>query len=236
MALELSDYWPALGQDATTQRPRVAYCANEVFVGVLNRALDLPRLVCRYPWLEFDPRTFAAAKCHFEDPRMTLLIFDTGRVVAVGGTSAYATRYALTKLAWLLRNDYPGLSLREVGMQNFTCTVDLGFAVDVRRCARERPGKCETLLELFPGMHVRVYYGENKVSTVRHIVFEEGNIVVTGAHTREEAGESLVVAIPFYHEFRVERGGSRKPDPGVRAAVDKAVQKEVNAILRKFRR
>lgn len=182
-------------------RPGLGYCVNIVLTSSLGIAIDVPRLINRFPYIDYVPKKFAAATNRFLHPRITCLLFPSGKAVICGAKNIYAALYVILRYAAMVREEYPLAKVRELKVQNLTCTYDLNRIIDLRACAEQHPARCVFTGEVFAGMRVTPGLG-----TVKQLVFDTGNIVVTGCLSVEEAMKSLQIMLDIYTRNSHERG------------------------------
>ena len=173
--------------------PRMGFVVNMVLTSSLGQAISMPRLLTRYPHIDYNPEKFAAANIHYMDPRITCLLFPSGKVVIAGAKNIYAALYVILKCAAMIRKEFPLVKVHDFKVRNIICTYNLDRVMDLQGCLAERPLQCVLPKKHFPGMPVTPGQG-----TIKHIVFTTGNILVTGARSPEQAMESLGEMIQVY--------------------------------------
>jgi TATA-box binding protein (TBP) (component of TFIID and TFIIIB) len=155
--------------------------------------------VQKFPCFVFDPTKFASATIHVRDPRATISIFPSGRVVITGVSNIYTANLATLIVIGLLKPEFPTLNMQPVVIQNITCTVNLGFYFDLRQCALDYPNRCVYVPSVFPGMQVTCIYG-----SLRHITYHKGCIVIIGSNDYHKVVQSLAYWYPIYSKYRYD--------------------------------
>lgn len=221
--------------------PLVPYCVNIVLTCSLNTPFSLRRLVRKLPFLEFNPLSFASAIGHFEAPQITYRVSSSGMMVIAGGQNLYTAQYTAKRFIELIRDEYPQARMTDRHVQNLTCTVIMGYKIDIVRCTQEHAERCVYHAESFPGMHVKTGVG-----TIMHIVFFTGKIVITGARNAEQAHASLRAVEPLLRRYAlpldtppppaVKRSKRRKTAEPVteEAIVDQIVDEEIESLIRSY--
>lgn len=157
---------------------------NIVVSASLGTSIDLnyisQEIGCRY-----DPAKFPGAIYKITDPKCSMLIFRTGKVICSGTTSHKFAKKAVGILVKALRNcgidveRYP-----KIEVQNIVASSDVGFQVNLDQLIMDEPCT-EYEPEQFPGLVFRL----DEPKTVM-LVFRSGKIIITGAKTEEAANVS----------------------------------------------
>ena len=196
--------WPSLAEQSTCDWTMTPRLANLVLICDVSTTLNLAFLASRHPFLCFAPRNLAAAVARFDSPRITLLVFASGKVVVTGAKSTYGAELVMDRLVTVLRKYYPRAQLRDLRLQNFTLTLKLGWQIDLARCVEENPDICKHVQDSFPGMHI-----PSGVGRVQHIVFQSGEVVATGSRSEAHGVASLKARLPFYQAYAQLAPGCR---------------------------
>ena len=173
-------------------------CDNMTLVGNLCSSLDLEHLVRCFPAFDFSKK-LPALVAHFDDPRITMLIWSTGRVTVMGIKCLYSAYYAMRKLCALLRPHYPEVRLTPLQLQNVMCSAKLGWCIDLARCARENPTICEYNPEFIDHMRVRT-----DVEKIRHLLYDEGQLQCNGGKSMLSTQRSILSRLPLYLKYKCE--------------------------------
>ena len=114
--------------------------------------VDLRRLACLVPWVEYDPRKFAAATMRLACPRSTCLLFGSGRGVCTGAKTECEARHAAYSYVCLLRRLGTPCAFESFKVQNIVCAVHCNFRLDLCSLARAHTDACGYEPDLFPGL------------------------------------------------------------------------------------
>jgi TATA-box binding protein (TBP) (component of TFIID and TFIIIB) len=93
-------------------------CVNIVSVCNIGVRIDLKEFVQRYPCAYRSMLEFPTVQFHFENPRLTFLIFSTGKVVIIGSQNVYANILAVQDFIEMLGD--PDASIKTIQVQNYT--------------------------------------------------------------------------------------------------------------------
>ena len=147
----------------------------------LGRDIDLKKLASMATGID-NPKRFPGVIYRIDSPKLSMLIFRTGKVICSGARSRSDIDEAVKKLIAKLREariivkDAP-----KIEVQNIVASSSLGFKVNLDQLAME----CENTEyepEQFPGLIFRL--AEPK--TVM-LVFKSGRMIITGAKTPAQA-------------------------------------------------
>ena len=161
---------------------------NIVASASLGGALDLPAILRKLQGAEYEPERFPGLIYRLREPKTTVLLFQTGKVLCTGSRSLDDVKAAMGFLAKRLRT--AGIPVRgdpEIEVQNIVATSDLGTRIDQAAAARSlRRGQVEYEPEQFPGLVYRI--AEPKVVL---LLFGSGKLVCTGARTPADVREAV---------------------------------------------
>ena len=149
-------------------------------------ALQNPNLGESFATLRFNPEEFPGIICYLNEPRVTLLLFRTGKGVVTGARSFDDIQAAVSKLIEVLSKI--GVKFRrapEIVLQNMVFSGDLGREFNLNTVALTLPN-CEFEPEIFPGIIYRVR--EPKVAI---LLFSSGRIVCSGAKSEHDAWRAI---------------------------------------------
>lgn len=150
----------------------------------------------RFPFFDYTKGTFPAAFGHFDDPRVTMSVFSTGKVTIAGVKCIPAAYYAMNKLRDLILPCCPEAKVGRIELQNLTCSLKLGVKIDIARCTRENPTLCLYAPTVFDGMRVKTGVGK-----ICHSVFDEGQVQASGPKSTRSALLSFERCVPLYLRY-----------------------------------
>jgi len=144
--------------------------------------LDLREIAMKARNAEFNPKRFIALIMKIRDPKVTALVFKSGRIVVVGAKSERDARVAGRKFARILQNvGYPNIRFTDFTIRNVVASADVKFPIKLEQLVREHEQWATYEPELFPGLIYRMVSPK-----VVFLVFVTGKVVMTGAKTRAD--------------------------------------------------
>jgi len=170
---------------------------NMIYKLTFNREIDLVKFTenVKSSRIEYNPKSFSGVIYRVEDPRLSMLIFDSGKVMCAGAKRREDVDRALCKLlekfeeAKIEIKNYP-----EIQVQNIVASGKLEFKVNLDVLAME----CEDVEyepEQFPAVIMRLSKPEVSVS-----IFSTGKVNITGAKDKE----SVMIAAEITEKLIME--------------------------------
>lgn len=183
-------------------------CVATAFFGC---RIDLQEIAWRH-YAEFDPKSFAAAKLRLAQPKVTALIFASGKIVCTGAPSEDSARVAVTKIFQTVSASHPkNTALLDLKIENIVGTAYLGHAISLRRAYEWMRSSGDVTVmyspDLFPGMRFeakRWLEKSNSDLETKVLAFEEGNVVITGGKCRDNLLDTWKMLRPLLSRFRKE--------------------------------
>ena len=149
---------------------------NIVATVILDRQLDLNLIETRVQDVDYNPDTFPGLVYRLKRPKVTALIFKSGKMVVTGAKSVNELVFAVKKIIKTLRDaglEIPGKPRTQI--QNIVASANLHVRVDLETAAMELEGSMYEP-EQFPGLIYRM-----KDPGVVLLIFSSGKMVITGA-------------------------------------------------------
>jgi transcription initiation factor TFIID TATA-box-binding protein len=159
----------------------------------IDEKIDLNIIVRKYADIEYNPERFPGLVMRIQEPKGTLLIFSTGKMVVTGLRDASEAAIVVDEAIKRILKCKINISDPVIIIQNIVasgdlkCTIDLNMATVVMEYTMYEP-------EVFPGLIFRMQDPHSVF-----LIFSTGRIVCTGAKTKE------IVAIAIkklYHLVR----------------------------------
>lgn len=175
---------------------------NMVFTLSFPSRIDLERVARELPNAKYNSRRFPSLVVKLAIPKVTFLIFESGRAVCTGARSEGEMELAVRGLLNHLRSRGIELGEPEASLENVVVSSYLGGEVDVERLSLELQAPYEP--ERFPGAIVR--YGGRKV-----LVFSSGRIVCTGLRTLAEAKAFVEEVRRKLSKFLKQKPATKQP-------------------------
>ena len=149
--------------------------------------LDLPSISMFMPNGIFDRQKFAAITVRLHNPKCTVLLFSSGKMVLTGCKTFLQCLCASHDIANLVKQAYPNISLRlgGVSIQNIVGNADLNLAdderIDLDAIMEDHNVYCTYLKHMFPGL---IFRPPN--SPVVLLLFLSGKVVITGGKSSHD--------------------------------------------------
>jgi transcription initiation factor TFIID TATA-box-binding protein len=168
--------------------PKKAEVQNIVASTRFADSLDLNAIVGILEGSEYEPEKFPGLVYRIKEPKTSLLLFGSGKVICTGGKSLNDVRESVDIVAGkLLEAGIPAERHPEITVQNIVATSDLGAEINLVDIATSLGVEhIEYEPEQFPGM---VYRLEDP--KVVCLLFGSGKMVLTGAKEVEEIDRAV---------------------------------------------
>jgi len=159
---------------------------NIVATVSLDQELDLNLIERVILTAEYNPEQFPGLVYRLDEPRVTALIFKSGKMVVTGAKSTRDLIEAVKKIVRNLKKH--GIQIRgrpKAQIQNIVASANLGVCVDLERAALTLENSMYEP-EQFPGLIHRM--DEPRVVL---LIFGSGKMVITGAKREEEVYQAV---------------------------------------------
>ena len=165
----------------------------------IEEKMDLNIIARKYPDVEYNPERFPGLVMRIVEPKATILVFSTGKMVVTGMRHAYEAPTVVDDVIKRISKCKIKISNPRIIIQNIVasgdlkCSIDLNMAAVVMEYSMYEP-------EVFPGLIYRM----QDPKTV-FLIFSTGRIVCTGGKTKAivaEAVEKLYYAVREYDVAR----------------------------------
>ncbi len=167
--------------------PNPTYRIENIVATVnLSIDLDLDKLAERLPAAEYNPEQFPGLILRLQRPKISALIFRTGKMVCTGAKSENELKRAVKELVRMLNEHGADVPLTpEIQVQNIVASGNLHAEVDIERSALMLENSMYEP-EQFPGLIYRM----DKPKVVL-LIFSSGKIVCTGAKKEEQVRDAV---------------------------------------------
>lgn len=184
----------ASGSNQAKNSIKIQNCVATVSLGCDLKLLDI---YCRTRFSEYNPARFQGVVMRILEPRVTALVFRSGKIVCTGARTEHDSYVAARKIARIIqRLGFPAKFL-DFKIQNFIATADLRFPVRLEALQQAHGQFTSYEPELFPGLVYRMVRPR-----VVLLIFVNGKIVLTGGKTRGEIYEALDIIYPILRSYR----------------------------------
>lgn len=176
---------------------------NIVATVILENNLDLNLIETRIPDVEYNPDQFPGLVYRMENPKVTALIFKSGKMVITGAKNIKQLVIAVKRiLKMLMDKGIPIQGRPQIQIQNIVASANLFVNVDLERAAEVLENNMYEP-EQFPGLIYRM-----RKPRVVLLIFSSGKMVITGAKREEEVKE----AVDNIYRVLKEKGCIRAPE------------------------
>lgn len=159
--------------------------------------LDLNQLVVKIRNSEYNPKRFRAVIMRIYEPRTTMMLFSSGKVVVTGAKSDREACTAARKCCRILQLVGYQTKFTEFKIQNIVSTVDVKFPIRLDKLSHVHTQFCTYDPDFFPALIYRMV----RPRTVL-LVFVSGKIILTGAKSRQEIHDTMEKMAPVLATFR----------------------------------
>ena len=159
---------------------------NIVATVTLDQTLDLHAIARSVPNVEYDPEEFPGLILRLENPKLTALVFNSGKMVVTGAKSTQTLIKGFKKIIRLfVRHGIIIVGKPKIQIQNIVASANLGVEVDLEKAAYLLPNTMYEP-EQFPGLIHRM--DDPKVVL---LIFSSGKMVITGAKSEEDVQRAV---------------------------------------------
>ena len=160
---------------------------NIVATVSLDQTLDLNLIERALPNVEYNPDQFPGLIFRLDSPKVTALIFKSGKMVVTGAKSTAELIRAVKKIArTLVKHGILIVGKPKIQVQNIVASANLGVEVSLEKAAFLLPNSMYEP-EQFPGLIHRM---DNPKVVL--LIFSSGKMVITGAKEEKEVADAVV--------------------------------------------
>jgi transcription initiation factor TFIID TATA-box-binding protein len=147
---------------------------------IADQPLDLKQLAQQIWNCEYNPRKFSALILRIRHPRITGLIFKTGKIVLVGTTSEQESMSGAMKIVKIIKRataQNPKIELQDYHIENIVASGQVNFRINLEKLCKAKKGLVYYEPELFsPACKMRYRRAENMTA----LIFRSGKLIYTG--------------------------------------------------------
>ncbi|MGC9071534.1 MAG: TATA-box-binding protein [Acidilobus sp.] len=187
---------------AEEKRP-VVRIENIVATVILESTLDLNLIEARIPDVDYNPDQFPGLVYRLQSPRITALVFKSGKMVVTGAKSVKQLVWAVKTI--LKKFITKGIAIQgrpQIQVQNIVASANLNVLVDLEKAAFVLPHSMYEP-EQFPGLIYRM-----EKPRVVLLIFSSGKMVITGAKRENEVYEAVDNIFRILEENKCVKGPS----------------------------
>lgn len=159
---------------------------NQVLTGDLGKKLKLESISSKLASTEYNPDQFPGLVLRIKNPKASMLLFSSGKLVCAGTKSMEDANKAVnTAIKSLNKLGYKIAANPELKVQNMVFYGNLGFTLNLNNLVMKLDNT-EYEPEQFPGL---VYKITDPVASF--LIFSNGKIVVAGTKSRETVEKAV---------------------------------------------
>jgi len=159
---------------------------NIVATVSLDQTLDLDYIDKTLPNVEYNPDQFPGLIFRLDSPKVTALVFKSGKMVVTGVKSTAELIRAVKKIIrTFIKYGIPITGKPRIQIQNIVASASLGVEVALEKAAFLLPNSMYEP-EQFPGLIHRM-----SDPHVVLLIFSSGKMVITGAKSEEEVYQAV---------------------------------------------
>ncbi|KAL5103675.1 hypothetical protein TcWFU_003406 [Taenia crassiceps] len=171
------------------------YLSINLFRHVLNNVvssvdlacpIELRKVVMHIRNAEYNPRRFTGCVIRLREPRVTCLLFSTGKMVTTGGRSEESNNLGARKCARVIQKLGFPVQFNNFRIQNVVGIVDLKFPIRLEGLLMANEQMSQYEPEIFPGLIYRIINPK-----LVFLIFVNGKVIITGAKSVELIYEAL---------------------------------------------
>lgn len=152
----------------------------------IDQPIDLDYLDKVLPNVEYDPDQFPGLVLRLDSPKVTALVFRSGRMVVTGAKSTATLIKAVKKIIRMLIRCCTSLASKpRIQIQNIVASASLGAEIMLEKVAFLLENTMYEP-EQFPGIIYRM-----RDPHVVLLIFSSGKMVITGAKSEEEVYQAV---------------------------------------------
>ncbi|TGZ65245.1 hypothetical protein CRM22_005951 [Opisthorchis felineus] len=168
--------------------------------------IELRKVVLHIRSAEYNPKRFPGAVMRLREPRVTCLIFGTGKMVCTGARSEAECHLGARKCARILQKIGFPTRFFDFTVQNMVGLFDLRFPIRLEGLLLANEQMTQYEPELFPGLIYRII----KPRLVM-LIFVNGKIVMTGELFHSSMVQSLLFSYVWQFLCKIQGTNVRSP-------------------------
>jgi transcription initiation factor TFIID TATA-box-binding protein len=161
--------------------------------------MDLNKIARKYVDVEYNPEKFPGLVMRVQDPKATILVFSTGKMVVTGMRRSVEAEPVVDHVIERIRKCDIDIKNPEITIQNIVASGELGYLIDLNMAAVVMEYSMYEP-EVFPGLIYRM-----QDPRAVFLIFSTGRIVCTGAKNKEIVAEAVEKLSRLVKEYDVAR-------------------------------
>lgn len=180
------------------EHPSVQNIVASVHLGC---ELDLREIAISTRNAEYNPRKFHALILRLQNPKVTGLVFRTGRLVITGAKSLEVSKTAAKRIAKLIRKELgEKIVFNEFKVENVIASFKLKRPIRLELFYEEYKPFCNYEPEIFAGLVYRFELKDREEAVL--LIFVSGNVIITGCRSYEEICYIHSKMMPLLRDFK----------------------------------
>ncbi len=160
---------------------------NSVVTTDLKHNLNLEKITSTLPNTEYNPEQFPGLVMRIKEPKTSVLLFTSGKIVCAGAKSIIYARRAVYKVIDYLKKVNIKIKVKPIlKIQNLVGAGELDFNLNLSELAMDL-NNVEYEPEQFPGLVYKIKTPFN----ASFLLFSNGKIVCTGTKSKEQMKKCL---------------------------------------------
>lgn len=170
---------------------------NVVATVTLRCPLNLKKIAMQVRNAEYNPKRFSAVVMRIRVPKVTALMFASGKMVVTGARSLQDASQASKMFTRILQKLQFPVKYSKFTVQNVLASCDCKFPIRLEGLSFHHIDFCTYEPELFPGLIYRMV--EPKIVL---LIFVSGKVVLTGGKNKEQLLDAFDKIYPTLLSFR----------------------------------
>jgi len=163
------------------------------------KKLDLIQIAQKLKDTEYNPERFPGLILRLYNPKVTFLIFSTGKTVLTGLKTVDSANKAVKKIVKIFKKNGIKLSNPEVSIRNLVANGDLNTLIDLDKAALMLDYAMYEP-EVFPGL---IYRNVEKKAVF--LIFSTGKYVCVGTKSEEVIGKAIIELLKVINEHNLAK-------------------------------
>lgn len=172
----------------------------------IDEKIDLTQIARKQAEVEYNPEKFPGLVMRIEQPRATILIFSTGKMVITGLRNASEAEEVVLQVIKNMKKADIDISKYAITIQNIVASGDLHANVDLNLASIVMESSMYEP-EVFPGLIYRM-----KEPKTVFLIFSTGRVVCTGAKHKDALKKAFIKLNEDVRKADISRDQSEDSD------------------------
>ncbi len=150
-----------------------------------DRQIDLELLSTQLKYVDYEPEIFPGLIYRRRNPKTTIIIFSTGKIVSIGAKSEKnAKESILSTISEITRIEGEKIRVGKIKIENVVAVSDIGYEIDVKNFANHKNNAA-----FRPRRFSGVIYRTKDNMVV--LIFRSGKLISLGAKSEQQAKSAI---------------------------------------------